>query len=572
MRSCNPFLRGLGAALCATLLSAVAPGLAAAADPPAEAIIVRFDDDASAAERRAARRAADVQREDALPLPDVELVAPRGDTTVAEALAELARSPDVISAEPDTPRNGFAVYPNDLDFLNQWGLENRAQFGGTAGADIHAPSAWSATTGSASIGVAVIDSGVELSHPDLAPNITVKASETPANGIDNNANGLIDDARGWDYVDDDADPTDLHGHGTHVAGIVGARGNDGYGVTGVAWQTGLLPLRILDAAGSGFTSDAISAYVYAAQAGARIVNASFGGGDYSVLEETTIRMAANVLFVVAAGNSAKDNDVTKSYPCAYDLPNVICVAASDTSDNLASFSNYGATTVDLAAPGVDIRSDWKGGTFAWADGTSMAAPHVAGAAALVLAQRPELNAAQLRQVLIDSAQPVAGLAGRVATGGRLDAARALGTAAPVPPAPPAPAAPPAPRAPAATPPDRTAPTVTLTVNARGSLRTTARRGLRARIGCSERCSAKLDLRVDAATARRLKLGSVATTLGSISTSISAGGERSATVKLTARAARSLRRTRRSIRITINATAADRAGNRRKRSARTTLKR
>jgi subtilisin family serine protease len=203
--------------------------------------------------------------------------------------------------------------------------------------------------------VAVVDTGVAYDHPDLAANVWSNATET-TNGVDDDGNGYVDDVRGWDWSDDDNDVEDLNGHGTHVAGTIGARANDGTGVTGVASEVSIMPLRVLDAAGSGTTSDIIEAFAYASAAGADVVNASLGGPEYSQAMSDVIAGSPETLFVVAAGNDGSDNQAAPSYPCNYSATNLICVAATDNSDRLASFSNYGSTAVDLGAPGVGILS------------------------------------------------------------------------------------------------------------------------------------------------------------------------------------------------------------------------
>jgi subtilisin family serine protease len=281
--------------------------------------------------------------------------------SVRQAIAALERQDDVLYAEPDVPRYA-QVTPNDSLFRAQWGLENVGQSvggaAGTADADIDATDAWDAVTGTAGIIVAVVDTGITAGHPDLAPNLYVNPRETAGNGIDDDRNGFTDDVSGYDFAGGDANPADTNGHGTHVAGTVAARGDDGRGVAGVAWQASLLPLRALGDDGSGSVSDAIRAYDYAARAGARIVNLSLGGGSFSRAERDAIAANPGVLFVAAAGNDGANNDLTGSYPCNHDLANVVCVAASDRSDRLASFSNFGARTVDLAAPGVAIASTY----------------------------------------------------------------------------------------------------------------------------------------------------------------------------------------------------------------------
>ncbi len=335
-----------------------------AAEPRAENVIVRFEPGTAAGERAEARSDADVRVEETLPLPNTQLVAPDAGQSPAEAAEQLERSPAVRYAEPDAPRRAFAVVPDDRYFGVQWGLNNSGQsVGGTAGtvdADIDAPEAWQLTTGSAAVTVAVIDSGVELDHSDLAGAIWRNAGESgdrrEYNGADDDGNGLIDDWRGWDWVEGDNDPTDANGHGTHVAGTVGARGNDGRGVARVAWDVSLMPLRTLGADGSGYVSDVIRAYGYAGARKAHVVNASLGGSAFSRAERDAIAAAPQTLFVVAAGNDGADNDREPSYPCNYTLDNVVCVAATDQRDGVADFSNYGATTVDLAAPGVNVAS------------------------------------------------------------------------------------------------------------------------------------------------------------------------------------------------------------------------
>ena len=331
-----------------------------------------------------------------------------------------------------------------------------------------------------------------------------------------------------------------------------------------------MPLRVLGDDGSGYVSDVVTAYAYAARSGARVVNASLGGGSYSRAEHDAIAAAPNTLFVVAAGNDGADDDATPEYPCDYDLANVVCVAASDRDDTLASFSNYGTTNVDLAAPGVDIASTWPGGRYALLDGTSMATPHVTGAAALVLAQDGTLGVAGLRAALLSSVHPVAALAGRVATGGRLDVAAALSA----PPAPPAPA-PRRPPCPAIVGPSRPRPRpttprpgVSLRID-RGTLRTVRARGLRLALGASEAVRASIEVRIDARSARRLHLSS--RTIGRAITRLGAAGRKTVTVRLSARAARALRTTAR-LRVVAHAVAVDAAGNRRGAERAATLRR
>ncbi len=515
-------------------------------------VIVRFAADASTQERADMRAAADVKR-DATLVRGLELVDPEPGVSVGAAVADLERMDGVIYAEPDHVIRQAAV-PNDPLLSYEWDL--------TA---IRAPEAWDVTTGSAQVTVGVVDTGLDASHPDLAPNLWTNPGESgggrETNGLDDDGNGRIDDVHGWDYVDNDAQPQDGNGHGTHVSGTIAARGNDATGVAGLNWSSAIMPLRVLADDGSGYVSDAIRAYTYAARNGARVVNASLGGPSFSRAEHDAIAAAPNTLFVVAAGNDGADNDATPDYPCDYDLANVVCVAASNHDDTLASFSNYGPANVDLAAPGVDIASTWPGGRYALLDGTSMATPHVTGAAALLLAHDGTLDAAGLRAALLSSVHPMAALAGRVATGGRLDVAAALSVPAPAPAPPPAPvvSAPPVtvPTA-AASVADRLPPGVSLRID-RGRLRTVRVRGLRLALGVSEAVRASIDIRIDARIARRLHLSS--RTIGRAITRLGAAGRKTVTVRLSARAARALRRTAR-LRVFAHAVAVDAAGNRR----------
>jgi len=458
---------GLGAAAAVTATPAsvsapaagTTPGPQGAAAP--EQVLVRFRSGTRADERRRARGAADADFVEPLPLAGLQLVDPEPGMAVRETVAQLERSPAVLYAEPNVIRTNTAV-PNDDFFDRQWGLDNTGQsIRGTVGApdaDMDAPEAWELETGSASVPVGVLDSGVETAHPDLAPNIWRNPREIPGNGIDDDGNGLKDDVSGWDWVDDDNVPEDLDGHGTHVAGTIAARGNDETGVTGVAWQAGIVPLRVLGADGSGSVGNIIKGYAYAQRNGIKIVNASLGGRVRSNAERDALAAAPDVLVVAAAGNDGADNDGVGSYPCNYDLANVVCVAASDQSDALAGFSNYGSTTVDLAAPGVSIASTYPDferdcqPDWVYLDGTSMATPQVAGVAALAWSLLPSPSVAGVRAALLDNVDVKPSLAGRVATGGRLNAYRALGGASGTPVTPPPATAPATISCPASAPP------------------------------------------------------------------------------------------------------------------------
>jgi thermitase len=563
-------------------LATVAAG--GTSEAAAENVIVRYEPGTPASERASAREQADVQVEETLPLPNTQVVAPEAGQSPEAAADRLERSPAVRYAEPDAPRRAFAVVPDDRYFPQEWGLDNRGQsIAGTAGtvdADIDAPEAWQLTTGSAGVTVAVVDSGVEVGHPDLAGSIWRNPGESgdrrEINGADDDGNGLVDDWQGWDWFAGDNDPTDENGHGTHVAGTVGARGNDGRGVAGVAWSVSLMPLRALGPDGSGYVSDVIRAYGYAGARKAHVVNASLGGSVFSRAERDAIAAAPQTLFVVAAGNDGLDNDREPSYPCNHTLANVVCVAATDQRDGLADFSNYGATTVDLAAPGVNIASTYTGGSWAYLSGTSMATPHVAGTAALIWARAPGATVAQVRKALLSSAQPRPALLGRTVTGGVLNAAQAVSSIAPGA-APPAPAAPPpsAPAAPAPAPApslspgagsDLTPPALRVSVSARQALR----RGVAARATCSEACTLRTRLLASRATASRL--GVRAGRDGAVVGRSRAGALRGRRTTIRTRLSRGSLRRSRAVRLRLEIRAIDASRNTRVLTRRVTLRR
>ena len=345
-------------------------------------------------------------------------------------LAALERSPSLVTiAEPDfiVHAVGAPVIPDDTSFGQLWNLHNTGQSGGTADADIDAPEAWSVTTGSANVVVAVIDTGTDLTHPDLAPNLWTNPGETAGDGIDNDGNGYIDDMHGWNFVAGNNSPNDDHGHGSHTAGTVGAAGGNALGVTGVCQTVRLMPLKFLSASGSGTDSDAMEAVIYATENGAFLSSNSWGGGPNDPLMQEAILAAdtAGVGFVAASGNSGVNGDLYPEYPASYEAPNVISVAATDRTDALAWFSNYGAQSVHLAAPGVQVYSTTMSGGYTTMSGTSMATPHVSGAAALLKAANPALTFSQIKAMLLSQTDAKASLAGKTITGGRLNVAKAL---------------------------------------------------------------------------------------------------------------------------------------------------
>lgn len=346
--------------------------------------------------------------------------------------AWAGRTHTIVSIEPDRALSTLAI-PNDASFGTLWGLNNSGQSPGVSNSDINAPEAWETTTGSRSVVVAVIDSGVDYTHPDLAANVWKNPREVAGDGIDNDANGFVDDVRGWDFANGDADPMDDDGHGTHVSGTIGAVGNNAIGVTGVNWQVSIMGLKFLDAEGNGYTSNAVAAVTYATRMrrdfGVNVVaiNASWGGETRSSALADAIAAAgrAGILFVTAAGNESSNNDRVASYPANQADDAVIAVAATNRSNRLTAFSNYGSKTVDLAAPGAAILSTVPGGGYASFSGTSMATPYVTGTVALMAAANPRATAAEIRSVLLSTVKPVAALSGKVATGGLLDAAAAV---------------------------------------------------------------------------------------------------------------------------------------------------
>ena len=401
--------------------------------------------------------------------------------TVQQAAAGWRFTPGVTAAEPNYEYR-IAAVPNDPRFGEQYAQNNTGQSAGTADADVDNPEAWDTTIGGTGAVVAVIDSGVDYRHPDLYRNIWINQDEIPPavrgtltdtdgdgkitfwdlnaaanagkvadlnangyvdggdligtsarqgweDGLDNDGNGKADDLIGWDFANNDNDPFDDNNHGTHVAGTIGAVGNNGVGVAGVAWKAQIMPLKFLSAGGSGSTAAAVNAVNYSVGEGAGVSNNSWGGGGFSqtLYDAINAGRAAGQVFVAAAGNNGSNNDATANYPSNYNLPNVVAVAATDRRDALASFSNYGRATVDLAAPGVSILSTTPNNTYSVFSGTSMATPQVAGVFALVRNLYPAETGAQAIGRVLGAVDPIAAAANTTITGGRLNAARAVGT-------------------------------------------------------------------------------------------------------------------------------------------------
>ena len=352
---------------------------------------------------------------------------------------EYAEPNEVIRAEPLEASSIRARFvssdtdggPNDPLLTEQWGLINTGQREGKAQADISALAAWSKTHGSQKVVVAVLDSGVDYTHPDLMNNIWHRPPDMEM--YFDRQLGVIDDFDGFSAVESARDPMDENGHGTHCAGIVGAEGDNNEGIAGVNWRVEIMPLKFMGKGGFGTTKDAIEAINYVIQRKAdgvnvRVISASWGSRQKSKALEDAIRKAgeSDILFVAAAGNDSEDADRTPHYPANYQLPNVVSVAALDRRDQLASFSNYGAKNVHVAAPGKEILSTWLDGAYEEHSGTSMATPFVAGVAALVLSVEPNLTVKELRERLFNTVDKLDSLQGKVSTGGRVNAARAVG--------------------------------------------------------------------------------------------------------------------------------------------------
>ncbi len=366
-------------------------------------------------------------------------------TATGTGASEVSRRNQLIQRINDLKRTGLFEYvepdylvqtslvPTDQAFTNGtlWGLRNTGQSGGLAGADIAAPTAWDITTGSASVIVAVIDSGIRYSHRDLTNQMWRNPGESgggkETNGLDDDGNGYVDDVFGINARDGSGNPMDVDGHGTHVAGTIGAAANDGNPHVGVAWNVRLMACKFLSPSGS--TSDAIECIDYAVSKGAKILNNSWGGGGFSQALYDSINNARSkgVLFVAAAGNDGTDNDISPHYPSNYNLDNVVSVAALTREDKLASFSNFGRNTVDLGAPGLAIYSCWATSDTAYNTiaGTSMATPHVSGVAALILSRFPAADLDELRERLYLGTVPIPALNGLCTTGGRLNAYKSL---------------------------------------------------------------------------------------------------------------------------------------------------
>ena len=348
------------------------------------------------------------------------------------ALDTAADQPGALAVEPDYVRQAILV-PNDPKYLDGtlWGLNQ------TSDADIDAPEGWNVRSSAGAVIVAVIDTGIKTTHQDLAANMWRNSAEIAGNKIDDDANGFVDDIFGCDAYNNDGDPTDDQGHGSHCAGTIGGTGNNGIGVTGVAWGVKLMGCKFLSATGSGADSDAVRCIDYARSKGAKVLSNSWGGGGAGVSLQAAIERTrtAGLIFVAAAGNDGINTDISPSYPASLATDNIVSVAATTRTDTLASFSNYGSVTTDLGAPGDGIYSTVSTSDTAYAtySGTSMATPHVAGVLALLMAQFPTESYSSIIIRLMNGTDKIPALAGKTKSGGRLNLANALlGTTPPTP--------------------------------------------------------------------------------------------------------------------------------------------
>lgn len=430
-------------------------------------VLVRFRPTATAARRQAILkskaagvrpvrrwRGAKAQAQPARPVEgsvfeDLVVLRLSASTALATAIAALERQPEVLYAEPNFQvslvergreaaarsnaasapfpmSGGGGTEPDDFDFPNQWGLQNPGPPDGVAGADIRAVEAWAITTGARAVKVAVIDSGIDYFHPDLAPNVWTNPGEVPGNGLDDDGNGFLDDVHGYDFVSDDGDPMDDNEHGTHVAGILGAAGNNFNGIAGVCWAVSLVAIKAFDEEGRASLDAILAALDYAVASGALVINASWGTDELSRALRDAVRevSAQGVLLIAAGGN---DQTARALYPAAFE--EALAVAATNSKDGRAFFSNYGPE-MDLAAPGDYIFSTLPNNQYDYRSGTSMATPFVSGVAALVLSRHPQFTARQVADILKNTADPIP--VEQAIGYGRLNAARAVRVEQPLP--------------------------------------------------------------------------------------------------------------------------------------------
>lgn len=373
--------------------------------------------------------------------PRVQIIRLSEDSQMMTAMQSLAENPEVMIVEPNYLYSVQDAKPNDALFGMLWGLENTGQKeidkdgnegqAGTPGSDVGILPVWEkGITGSHDVRVAIVDTGIDWEHSDLKENLWTnpgEAGDLAKNGIDDDGNGYVDDVHGFNFITDSSNSQDDQSHGTHCAGTIGAVGNNGSGVVGVNWKVSLVPVKVFDKNGITSAANLYEGVVYATKLGVNIMSNSWGGRSASDVLKKAIEDARDqgILFVAAAGNTGGNNDSRPFYPASYDVDNIISVAANDNQDNLAKFSAYGASSVDVAAPGVSVYSTIPGGQYKHKNGTSMATPHVSGIAALMLSHEPTLTYAQIKERLIRTSTPVAGLRTKVVAKGRVNAWNAV---------------------------------------------------------------------------------------------------------------------------------------------------
>jgi RHS repeat-associated protein len=390
-------------------------------------LLVRFRKDVTEQDRtalvesRGGRRGRKLRGESRL--EKVELQAGQDPQALA---GELRLNPAVELAEPNFLISRDEVTPNDTRFAEQWALRNTGSSGGQVGADISALPSWQITTGSTNTIIGVVDSGIDFTHPDLIHNQWTNSGERD-NGRDDDRNGFVDDLHGWDWVAASNMIKDEQGHGTGVAGIIAAEGNNGAGTAGVMWRASLMSLRVLDNTGTGDVADAVEAIDYAVAHGAQVINCSWGTDEESLALRDAIEQAGRrgVVVVTSAGNGGRDLETAPYYPASFGLPNQVVVASTDQFDQLAPWSSRGALPVIVAAPGTDILTTQIGGGYRLVTGTSASAPLVSGVAGLVKTVRPWLSANGTAAAIRDGVRHVAGLEGQLSTGGVVSASGAL---------------------------------------------------------------------------------------------------------------------------------------------------
>jgi serine protease len=398
-----------------------------------DAILVRFKFGIANARSTQvhAKHLAQVVREYRVP-SNLQLVKVPQGMTVDTALQAYKDDPEVLYAEPNYIYQ-LATTPTDPRFNEMWGLNNTGQLGGVVDADINAVEAWDITTGSSSVIIGNLDTGFDYNHPDLAANIWTNPGEIPGNGIDDDGDGYIDDVHGIDAVNNNGNPMDTDGHGTHTTGTIAANGNNGAGVTGVNWSAQVVGCRAFNPSAS--LDDLLQCMDYFLMLKTRTVNPvdivatnnSWGGGPFaqSLLDSILAFNQAGILFIAAAGNNGSNNDTSPFFPATYEADNIISVLATDRTDQRASFSNFGATTVDIGAPGVDVLSTLPNNSYGLLSGTSMATPHVTGLVGLLKAQNPNRTASQIKNLILTGGAPSPAAIGASLTGRRIRADASL---------------------------------------------------------------------------------------------------------------------------------------------------